>query len=792
MLGLARLFSFRAPCGALLLTILSACRGDALSDSDDTDSRAGPASAQNGAVDTGGPGGSVDARFGGSAALSGSADLDAGNRCTTDGPGPDAAGNDAAETIHPLAGRYAVRTVLYARQKANVAGSELDIISEGTLLSVADISRAGVVTEHYCFIETANAEGIYSWTQPSATENIPNSVVALVREGDAFVRAEEDDRSYVSWSPASQPVDCVRDELHATGCLCGDPGALPVDARDCRVFDLEGDGALGGALFIHLARATDPSRAEHLVKLSIVGDKAIAWRIDATQPGPNLVGAIAGGIAQSELGRAGDPELLQLFGPIRNSVCPGSYGHVELVPGDFSCDTILAGRGLDIDGYGMFDTTLDSDLSTADVDVCPDPDACKAGVEKDTCGVCGGSGIDVGTCDCAGTTPGTWYADSDGDGYGDPVTGQAACAQPAGYVGDGTDLCPAHMGKVAPGVCGCAAADTDADGDGVADCNDACPDDGTKATLGLCGCGVPEAKCAVITSLVGTYTVRSLVFAKRQNEGSPTITTSKAINLSLVTVTDNGDGSLQLRDKACFTTTVPNPADALRDRVYSWSRASWVQALHPVVRTVVDTGFGRWTRQGVLTQVGWSSGQACEAGCDCATDSAALPAYHNTGAPYDCRLVDEDGDRVPAITAYVQASLSGNWSSVDGTLNSGVANARVLAVSSAYNTWSIAPASDGKHTFSVTDTSDSMLVGCLPAGVTGTSSACANTPVAAPAAWACPARFNTGRFQPVPPESTCAEVLNTANTTAWFGTNPKYDAGTGDPGFPSHAECPRP
>ncbi|MDX9752073.1 MAG: hypothetical protein RBT71_13420, partial [Flavobacteriales bacterium] len=36
-------------------------------------------------------------------------------------------------------------------------------------------------------------------------------------------------------------------------------------------------------------------------------------------------------------------------------------------------------------------------------------------------------------------TPATWYADADGDGYGDPATTATACAQPAGHVANGDD-----------------------------------------------------------------------------------------------------------------------------------------------------------------------------------------------------------------------------------------------------------------------------------------------------------------------------------------------------------------
>ena len=84
--------------------------------------------------------------------------------------------------------------------------------------------------------------------------------------------------------------------------------------------------------------------------------------------------------------------------------------------------------------------------------------------------------------DAAATTdtnciyPTTWYADTDGDGAGDPLTSQSACDQPAGYVNVAGDQCPSDGNKTAPGLCGCGSVDTDVDSDGVCDDNDLCTD----------------------------------------------------------------------------------------------------------------------------------------------------------------------------------------------------------------------------------------------------------------------------------------------------------------------------
>ena len=49
----------------------------------------------------------------------------------------------------------------------------------------------------------------------------------------------------------------------------------------------------------------------------------------------------------------------------------------------------------------------------------------------------------------------TWYADTDGDGKGDPMVTQSSCTQPANYVSVAGDACPTDPAKIAAGNCGC-------------------------------------------------------------------------------------------------------------------------------------------------------------------------------------------------------------------------------------------------------------------------------------------------------------------------------------------------
>jgi len=100
----------------------------------------------------------------------------------------------------------------------------------------------------------------------------------------------------------------------------------------------------------------------------------------------------------------------------------------------------------------------------ANDDDCDDSDAA---VNPDAVEVC--DGIDN---DCDGTVDGadasdaaTWYADADGDGYGDADSTASACTQPTGAVADDTD-CDDGDAAVNPGAAElCNGVDDDCDGD---------------------------------------------------------------------------------------------------------------------------------------------------------------------------------------------------------------------------------------------------------------------------------------------------------------------------------------
>ncbi len=211
---------------------------------------------------------------------------------------------------------------------------------------------------------------------------------------------------------------------------------------------------------------------------------------------------------------------------------PGVYpGGVEACGGaDEDCDglvddadgSVSAGSlaswhpDADGDGYGDAATVVDACDApvghVADASDCDDGDAAIAPGAAEVAA----DGVDQ---DCDGSDGCTWYADADGDGYGDAAAPHEDCGRPAGYAATADD-CDDGDASVFPGAAetwydgvdgDCAGgSDYDADGDGAdasgaggPDCDDS--DAGAHpgasetcdATDEDCDGGVDEDACAV-------------------------------------------------------------------------------------------------------------------------------------------------------------------------------------------------------------------------------------------------------------------------------------------------------
>ncbi len=118
-----------------------------------------------------------------------------------------------------------------------------------------------------------------------------------------------------------------------------------------------------------------------------------------------------------------------------------------------------------------------SDCDDVEADVNPGADEVCNGIDDDCDGLVDDDDTDV-------TDQSIWYADSDGDGYGDPRTTTAACEEPSGFIDDGSD-CDDGDAAVNPDALEvCNTVDDDCDGDvdeddvcAGDDCDDVVPDD---------------------------------------------------------------------------------------------------------------------------------------------------------------------------------------------------------------------------------------------------------------------------------------------------------------------------
>jgi len=120
-------------------------------------------------------------------------------------------------------------------------------------------------------------------------------------------------------------------------------------------------------------------------------------------------------------------------------------------PNDYNCDGSTGYADADGDGWAA----------------CAECDDGDAAINPDASEICDGADNDCdGDIDEDDATDApTWYADADGDGYGDGTSTTRACNQPKGYVSDAND-CDDGDASVFPGTAEtCNGVDDDCDGD---------------------------------------------------------------------------------------------------------------------------------------------------------------------------------------------------------------------------------------------------------------------------------------------------------------------------------------
>ncbi|GDX78304.1 hypothetical protein LBMAG42_01150 [Deltaproteobacteria bacterium] len=130
-----------------------------------------------------------------------------------------------------------------------------------------------------------------------------------------------------------------------------------------------------------------------------------------------------------------------LVNPGEAELCNGIDDDCNGTVDDNAVDALVWYADLDGDGYGdALNTTLSCEQPAgylADDTDCDDADAAVNPLGTELC-----NGIDDdcnGAVDDNAVDPATWYADADGDGYGDSTNSTLACDQPVGYLADDTD-----------------------------------------------------------------------------------------------------------------------------------------------------------------------------------------------------------------------------------------------------------------------------------------------------------------------------------------------------------------
>jgi hypothetical protein len=133
------------------------------------------------------------------------------------------------------------------------------------------------------------------------------------------------------------------------------------------------------------------------------------------------------------------------------SVVGGSAWYADSDGDGYGNAAVVAFACLEPSGYAA----VSGDCDDADATVSPDADETCDGTDNDCDGVADES-------DAVGAP--AWYADLDGDGYGDPASANHACSAPARHVADNTD-CDDGVAAINPAASEiCSGVDDDCDG----------------------------------------------------------------------------------------------------------------------------------------------------------------------------------------------------------------------------------------------------------------------------------------------------------------------------------------
>ncbi|MEO0600853.1 MAG: malectin domain-containing carbohydrate-binding protein, partial [Myxococcota bacterium] len=275
----------------------------------------------------------------------------------------------------------------------------------------------------------------------------------------------------------SGPATLPTADLMVDGFVPGDAGAYGVDRPEVIV-----SGSPGDTIRVSMVKAFDPvGNTATVASGAITIDSLVGARLQAQYPDFPVSNAVEWQHIDVVIPASGVIDITYGFGGI-------SFDYVEIdnsiagaddFPGDDILPIAFVASVIDTQGRPLGPVTSPITLvNQGGPAVCEDQDA-------DGVSTCAGDCDDldptvfpgqVEVCDaidndCDGTIDGasavdvfTWYADGDGDGFGDPNVSQDACVQPANFVLDDTD-CDDLIASINPnGIEVCDTLDNDCDG----------------------------------------------------------------------------------------------------------------------------------------------------------------------------------------------------------------------------------------------------------------------------------------------------------------------------------------
>jgi len=247
----------------------------------------------------------------------------------------------------------------------------------------------------------------------------------------------------------SQPSDTVADD---TDCDDGDADVSPSASEVCNGDDDDCDA---------LVDDDDPDLADGstwFLDLDGDGYGDAAVSVSACE-------APGGYVSNSEDCDDGSADVL----PGGTEVCDGIDNDCSGVIDDDATDAATWYADSDGDGYGNATSAqLACEAPSGAVADSTDCDDSDAGVNPGAAEVCDGDDEDcdglVDDDDPGVTDPSTWYADSDGDGHGDPSASTVSCEAPTGSVANADDCDDSSALALPGGTEVCDGLDNDCDG----------------------------------------------------------------------------------------------------------------------------------------------------------------------------------------------------------------------------------------------------------------------------------------------------------------------------------------